>query len=107
MRDSKKRELLAHLAEEIQAEMERLGLWLSSPPSEETVLAGGAFGQGAVSFETWLQVVFVRRLRQASAGEFPLPKESSVGVIAAREWDGQERSDLLRLIGRVDQLFRT
>src|SRR4051794_11153381 len=46
------------LADEIEAEMRHLGTWSEDPPSEETVLEGGAFGLGTVAFDTWLQVVF-------------------------------------------------
>ena len=97
---------LGVLADEIEAEMRRLGTWMDDPPSEETVLAGGAFGLGTVAFDTWLQVVFVLRLRQAAAGEFEIPSSSSVGAQAVREWDGYtDRDRLLDLIHEVEALI--
>ena len=98
-------ERLGAIADEIEAEMRRVGLWLDAPPSEEEVLAGGAFGLGTTAFDTWVQVVFVRRLRQVAAGAFPLPKGSAVGVQATREWDGSPHHDrLLELLLEVDSL---
>ena len=97
---------LGALADEIEAEMRRLGLWREDPPAEETVLAGGAFGLGTGPFETWLQVVFVPRLRQVAAGTFDPPTSSSVAAQAVREWDGyRDRDRLVGLIQQVDDLF--
>lgn len=104
--DRAKRERLGELAAEIEAEMRRLGLWWPEPPSEEHVLAGGAFGLRTVSFDTWLQVVFVTRLRQVADGGIAIPPSSMVGVQAAREWDGdpRDRDHLSDLIHEVDRL---
>ena len=101
-----KRRRLAKLADEIEAEMRRLRWWQDDPPSEETVLAGGAFGQRTVAFTQWLQVVFVKRLRQAAAGEFRIPSSSSVSTMAVREFDGypEDLSRLMDLLHEVDKL---
>ncbi|HEX2294779.1 MAG TPA: YqcC family protein, partial [Actinomycetota bacterium] len=84
----RRRARLGEIADEIEAELKRLGWWTADPPSEEAVVAGGAFGMNAVAFPTWLQVVFVERLRQAASGEFPIPSSSSVSTMATREFDG-------------------
>lgn len=107
VRDSTKQARLGELSDRIEAELRRLGLWLEHPPPEATVLAGGAFGLGTVAFDTWLQVVFVNRLRQVAAGTFDLPRSSSVGAQAVREWDGDPigRDTLLGLIQQVDDLL--
>lgn len=96
----------AEIADEIEAELKRLRWWMDDPPSEESVVAGGAFGMNAVAFPTWLQVVFVKRLRQAAAGEFPLPKSSQVSTFATREFDGypEDVEPLMRLLYEVDDL---
>lgn len=102
-----KKARLGELAVEIEAEMRRLGLWLEDPPAEDVVLAGGAFGRETVPFDTWLQVVFVQRLRQVAEGDFDIPKSSSVGAQAAREWDADpfDREALRGLIYQVDSLL--
>jgi uncharacterized protein YqcC (DUF446 family) len=106
MRKSTKQARLGEFSDQIEAEMRHLGLWLEQPPPEASVLAGGAFGLGTVAFDTWLQVVFVHRLRQVAAGTFDLPRSSSVGAQAVREWDGDplDRDTLLGLIQQVDDL---
>jgi uncharacterized protein YqcC (DUF446 family) len=88
--------------------MKRLGLWLDDAPAEDEVLKGGAFGMGTVPFDTWVQVVFVTRLRQVADGVFPVPANSSVGTQALREWDSAgppDRDRLLGLILDVDDLI--
>ena len=90
--------------------MRRVGIWLDDPPSEQEVLAGGAFGMGTVSFDVWVQVVFVTRLRQVAQGKFPIPDSSAVGTQATREWDGSgpgapDRNRLLELLLEVDDLI--
>ncbi len=96
---------LGRLADEIEAELRRLGTWREDAPSEEKVLAGGAFGMNTVAFDTWLQVVFVERLRQVARGELDIPLSSSVGTQATREYDGDpaDRSVLMKLIHEVDR----
>lgn len=104
--DLPKQRRLGEIAGEIEAEMRRLGWWADDPPAEETVLAGGAFGMNSVAFPTWLQVVFVTRLRQAAAGELEIPSSSSVATFAAREFDGypEDVDRLLGLLLDVDDL---
>lgn len=94
------------IADEIEAELKRLGWWMPRPPAEEAVVGGGAFGMEAVAFPTWLQVVFVKRLRQAAAGELEIPRWSSVSAFATREFDGyhDDTSRLMSLLHEVDRL---
>ena len=104
MTRDEKRERLGRLADDIEAELRSIW-WDPNPPSEEEVVAGGAFGQNSVAFETWLQVIFIRRLRQVASGELAIPESSSVAVKAAREWDGVPGRDRLsELIQDVDRI---
>lgn len=101
-----KRKRLGEIADGIEAELKRIGWWQEDPPSEETALAGGAFGMKTVAFSQWLQVVFVKRLRQAAAGEVPIPSSSSVSTMATREFDGypEDVSRLMEYLYEVDRL---
>lgn len=101
-----KRRRLGEIADGIEAELKRLGWWQDDPPSEETAIAGGAFGMQTVAFSQWLQVVFVKRLRQAAAGEFEIPSSSSVSTFATREFDGytEDLDGLMKLLYEVDRL---
>ena len=48
----RKRIRLGEIADEIEAELKRVRQWSPDPPSEEEVVAGGAFGMNAVPFVT-------------------------------------------------------
>lgn len=102
----RRRARLLEIADELEAELKRMRWWMPNPPSEETVLGGGAFGMNAVPFPTWIQVVLVKRLRQAAAGEFEIPRSSSVSTFAIREFDGyqEDTSGLMDLLHEVDHL---
>ena len=101
--DADRRARIGDLADAIEAEMRRLGVWTATPPSEETVLAGGAFGLGTVPFEYWIQVILVPRLRAVAAAEMAIPEASYVGTQAVREWDGMnDRATLQQLLSELD-----
>lgn len=104
-----KRRRLGEIADEIESEMKRLRWWQDDPPSEDEVLAGGAFGLETVAFTQWLQVVFVPRLRQAASGEFPVPSSSSVSTMAVREFDGypEDTERLMDLLHEVDRVVKS
>lgn len=101
-----KRKRMEEIADEIEAEMQRLGWWQADPPSEGTAIAGGAFGRETIAFTQWLQVIFVNRLRQAAAGTFEIPKFSQVSTMAHRELDGgpEDIDRLMDLLREVDRL---
>lgn len=107
MSDVEKRARLGELADDIEEEMRRVGVWNANPPSEQRVLEGGAFGLGTVAFDTWVQVVLVRRLRQAAEGSLPIPRSSSVSAQATREWDGDptDREPLMDLLRELDSII--
>jgi len=104
--EEERRALLGELADELEAEMRRLGVWQVDVPGEDDVVAAGAFGHHRYAFETWLQVIFVPRLRQVAASEIPIPAGSSVGTQAMREWDtaGYDTTPLRKVIHRVDRI---
>lgn len=104
-KDSRRRRRIGELADEIEREMQRVHAWDPNPPSEESILAGGAFGLQAGPFEHWVQVVLVARLREVAAGTLELPGSSMVGTQATREWNGQPDLDVLtRLLIEVDEV---
>ena len=100
------RERLTAIADGLERELKALGAWQAEPPSEEEVLAGGAFGMGTVPFEFWIQVVLIERLRQMAAGELDPPDSSMIAAHAVREWDGApHREALLELLMELDELI--
>jgi uncharacterized protein YqcC (DUF446 family) len=90
----------------IEAEMKRLGAWSGDPVPPEAYVDMGAFGMNTMSFEQWLQFVFIPRVRELCASDGPWPGESAVGVKAYREFDGwPEAQELARLLAEFDRQF--
>lgn len=100
---------IGRLADEIETEMRGARLWLPDAEPINPSMAHGAFGSGSMSFEQWLQLIFLPALREVASGARDVPDGSQVRRKAHREWrmwgaplEGVDR--LLVLLGRVDDL---
>ena len=103
---SEREQKIAKKADEIEAELRRLGWWSDVPPSEKAFQEMGAFGQNTMTFAAWLQFVLLPRVRGIIAERGEFPSDSSVGAYAVRELDGQdEASDLVSRLIEFDALF--
>ena len=98
-----KQSAMLALARDIESEMKKLRIWSSimDSPAAPT----DAFGAGSMTFEMWLQTIFVPALIQAvHANSFP--RTSQVAIAAIRNLDGLEGAErLLELLSQVDQLI--
>ncbi|MBU1681530.1 YqcC family protein [Candidatus Micrarchaeota archaeon] len=92
--------------DEIEAEMKRFGMWSKTPPHKEAFEDMGAFGMKTMSFDQWLQFVFVPNVRKLLKTDGPWPDKSEVGIMAVREFDGNpELGNLVALLTEFDMLF--
>ena len=91
------------LANEVEIEMKRLGL---SGARNEAPIADGAFGGSAMTFDEWLQLVFLPNLRSAALSD-TLPTRSDVAVAAVRNLDGVPGTErLIELLSRIDNIVQ-
>jgi uncharacterized protein YqcC (DUF446 family) len=94
---------------QIQAEMQRIGMWQEQPPAAEPLEVTQAFGGDKLSFEQWLQFVFLPRVREIIDQKARFPSESQVSTKAFREWrmfgEAPDVDRLLELLGEFDALF--
>ncbi len=101
-------ELIAKL-DQIESEMKRIGFWDNNPPNLLAKIESGEVKSylDMPSFELWLQVVFLRRTREAVMAN-NLPATSQVGVMATREYNYhstiEEAHGLMRLLYEFDEL---
>lgn len=96
---------VAHYADQIEAEMHRIGMWQSQPLRPEQLEFTQAFAMDTMTFAQWLQFVFLVRVREAIASN-QFPSGSSVGAQAVREFDGDpEAAGLVSLLSEFDALF--
>jgi uncharacterized protein YqcC (DUF446 family) len=95
-------------ADEIEAELRRIGYWQQQPLPAEKLQFERAFGADTMSFPQWLQFVFLPRARDVAAKRSKAPDASTVGAYAVRELDGDPKADqLVSLLSEFDALFGT
>src|SRR5262245_60964228 len=92
-------------ADQIEAELQRVGVWRAGPLPPERMNFTQAFGADTMAFTEWLQFVFLPAVREAVAvGHFP--RSSQVGTYAVREFDGwTEGERLTSLLCEFDAMF--
>jgi uncharacterized protein YqcC (DUF446 family) len=92
--------------DEIEAEMQQCGLWQTQPLAPEQLRFTKAFGMDTMSFDQWLQFVFIPKVREAIETN-SFPSSSQVGAQAVREFDTvPAASRLVTLLAQFDALFR-
>ena len=105
-------ETLLNKLDQVEAEMRRIGYWQNAvPPDWQAKVDAGEVGSylEAPTFELWLQTIFLPHAREASrTGN--LPADSSVGVMAMRQYDYHscvsEAHPLMNLLSEFDELIR-
>jgi uncharacterized protein YqcC (DUF446 family) len=95
--------------DQIKSEMQRIGMWQEQPPAAEQLEVTQAFGGDKVSFEQWLQFVFISRVREIIDEKGRFPSGSQVSTKAYREWrmfgEAPDVDQLLELLREFDALF--
>jgi len=100
------RERVASLINDIEAEMQRNGMWQTDPLRPEQLQFTQAFGMDTMAYSQRLQFIFLPRVREAITTN-SFPSSSSVGTQAIREFDTVADSDrLVSLLCEFDSLFR-
>jgi uncharacterized protein YqcC (DUF446 family) len=66
--------------------MKAAGLWSTDALAEEKMQFHGPFGIGCMSFEEWLQFIFIQRVRTIIDTIGVFPQSSGVYMQAYREW---------------------
>src|SRR4051812_1238432 len=99
---------IAAKADEIEAELKRIGYWQAAPLDPAAYNFTRPFAGDTMSFPQWLQFVFLPRVRDLVAKRGELPDSSMVGAYAGRELDGDPNADqLCSLLSGFDAIFGT
>jgi uncharacterized protein YqcC (DUF446 family) len=92
---------LKQLADDIEVELKKLGLW--SATEQTSAPATAAFGADSMTFEEWLQFAFLPNVREA-ARTGRTPNQSNVATAAVRNLDGvDDVGNLIDLLSQVDR----
>jgi uncharacterized protein YqcC (DUF446 family) len=99
-------ELVASKADEIEAELKRLGRWIVNPLPDEYLINMGAFGSNTMGFEQWLQFVLIPRIREIVKEKSDFPAGSNLAPYGIRYFDGDTNAERLQdLLYSLDQLI--
>jgi len=91
----------------IERELIVQGWWQDEPPSDEALESTVPFAVDTMSFEQWLQWIFLPRMKIIIELGQPLPNASGILVMAETVFvDRPEQSrELRRLLAEFDQLI--
>ncbi|NQY86631.1 MAG: YqcC family protein [Colwellia sp.] len=95
--------LLAQLSQELKA----LTLWQSCRPTIEQMASTAPFHYDTLTFEQWLQFVFIERISLMIEKKQPLPSEMSLLPMATESFIslGNKANKLVGVIGQLDCLL--
>ncbi|MFY1019960.1 YqcC family protein [Ectopseudomonas khazarica] len=91
----------------IERELRVLGWWQEQAPSAEALASQEPFCVDTLTFEQWLQWIFLPRMKQLLEADAALPSVSGIQPMAEmvyREQSGVARR-LLELLGEFDRLL--
>ncbi|MFG0582179.1 YqcC family protein [Pseudomonas sp. zjy_9] len=91
----------------IERELRVLGWWQEQAPSAEALASQEPFCVDTLTFEQWLQWIFLPRMKQLLEAGAALPSVSGIQPMAEmvyREQSGVSRR-LLELLGEFDRLL--
>jgi len=99
----------ADLLLNMEAEMRRLDLWETKPPSAEALASTLPFCCDTLSFPQWLQFVFRERIQTLIESGAPLPTHCGIAPMAEEWFAGSDPGlvHLIRLLRQFDELMST
>ncbi|HKS13793.1 MAG TPA: YqcC family protein [Pseudomonas sp.] len=91
----------------IERELHVRGWWDDQSPSAEALASSVPFAVDSLSFEQWLQWIFLPRMKQILELGHPLPNASGILVMAETVYSNRpdESRELRRLLAEFDQLI--
>ena len=100
---------IAELLLDLEAVMRNLGLWSDESPSEAALASQAPFCVDTLSFDQWLQFVFIERMQTLINTEQSLPTESSIEPMAEEFFRAQASypSSLCHVLKRLDDVITT
>lgn len=91
----------------IERELRLLGWWQETAPSAEALASPEPFCVDTLTFEQWLQWIFLPRMKMLLESAAPLPSVSGIQAMAEMVYQQQPgiARRLLALLGEFDRLL--
>lgn len=91
----------------IEAEMRRLQLWSSTPPSPRALRSNQPFCIDTLEFTEWLQFIFLPRMKDLVEQGETLPAVSGIAPMAEEHFNARPENgaQLIRELETIDRLL--
>ncbi|KFZ37193.1 hypothetical protein HR45_12335 [Shewanella mangrovi] len=94
------------LLETLECHLRNHELWSDVPPSAAALTSTAPFACDSMSFESWLQFIFLPRMQQLLDNQQPLPKKIAVAPMAQHVWaELPERQLIIATLEAIDALL--
>lgn len=95
---------IASLLIDLEALLRSNGLWAERRPSPQAMASTVPFAVDTMPLESWLQFIFIPRMRELAAAQAPMPANCEVLPVAEEAFDRSNR-ELFAVIARLDLLI--
>jgi len=101
---------LASLLETVDQQLRLMGLWQQQSQIPQALDSKEPFAVDKLSFNQWLQFVFLPRMQQMIAAESPLPDNCSIAPMAEEFFkqqaaDEKQSAAMINYLAAIDQLI--
>ena len=105
--ESEKHCLLMTLLNDLESELQKLGIWQKNKPSESALSSVLPFAIDTLTFVQWLQFIFIERMRYILRFSLALPESISVTPMAEEYFKHQPINSIkvLTIMGKIDCLI--
>jgi uncharacterized protein YqcC (DUF446 family) len=87
---------------DLEGAMKKTVLWASRPPSDRAMQSAAPFACDRMTFEQWLQFIFIPRIRALMAQAKPLPDNIALYPMG-QEMFKEKALDVLVILRKIDQ----
>lgn len=98
---------LQSLLMDLECELRSLELWQAETPSAEALASVQPFCIDSLTFEQWLQFIFLPRMTELLANQLPLPAKCQLSPMGEEAFSGRElpTASLLSVLAAIDSQF--
>ncbi|WP_373293395.1 YqcC family protein [Shewanella hanedai] len=91
---------------QLEDELKVHGLWSKEAPSQEAMANTSPFSCEVMSFENWVQFIFIPKMNQLIISKSALPSSISIAPMAHHVWNAQSHlQPLIMIFDDLDNLL--
>ncbi|QSX35500.1 YqcC family protein [Shewanella avicenniae] len=94
------------LLETLEQQLRTSQLWSELQPSVDALASTAPFACDTMSFENWLQFIFLPKMQQLLAQQLPLPQKIAIAPMAQQLWaEFPARYPVINTLEKIDALL--